>query len=160
MVETHACGVNYADICIRLGIYKSATEFVGWPITPGFEFSGVISEVGGNVKHFKKGDQVFGLTLFGGYSQSVLVPESQIHKAPGNITLSEAGGILCTSATAWYAVHELCKLRKGDVVLVHSAAGGVGTMLVQMLKKIRCTVVGVVGREHKVAAIKGLGRLN
>jgi len=160
VVATHACGVNYADCIIRWGLYKSAKDLVGWPITPGFEFSGTISHVGENVTDFKKGDKVAGVSLFGSYSTKVLVPANQIRLVPDNISMSEAAGFVTVSLTAYYAIFELCKLRKGDYVLVHSAAGGVGSMLVQMLKnKVGCHVVGVVGQTHKVEIVKSLGML-
>ena len=81
------------------------------------------------------------------------------NRVPENISLSEAAGFLTTSLTARYAIYELCKLRKNDSVLVHSASGGVGSMLVQMLKNIGCYVVGVVGRSHKVDIAKEFGML-
>lgn len=158
VVETHACGVNYADVIIRWGLYESAKKYVGWPITPGFEFSGTIKKIGENVKDFKVGDKVAGVSMFGGYSQKIFVPANQIQKIPDNISMSEAAGFIAVGLTAWYAIFELCKLRKGDSVLIHSAAGGVGSMLVQMTKNIiGCHVVGVVGRSHKVDIAKELG---
>lgn len=160
VITTHACGVNYADVIIRWGLYKSAKDYVGWPITPGFEFSGTVTKVGENVNDFKVGDKVCGVSLFGSYSQKILVPANQVYKVPDNISMSEAAGLLCVGLTAYYAVHELCKLRKGDSVLVHSAAGGVGSMLVQMTKMIGCNVVGVVGQSHKVEIAKQIGECN
>lgn len=157
VVATHSVGVNYADCIIRWGLYKSAKDFVGWPITPGFEFSGTITHVGENVSEFKIGDKVAGVTMFGGYSKKILVPAHQVKCIPENISMSEAGGFLTVSLTAYYAIYELCKLRKGDYVLVHSAAGGVGSMLVQMLKKVGCHIIGVVGQSHKVDLAKSLG---
>jgi len=158
VVATHACGVNYADCIIRWGLYKSAKDLVGWPITPGFEFSGTIAHVGENVTDYKIGDKVAGVSLFGSYSKRIQVPAYQIRHVPENISMSEAAGFLTVGLTAHYAIFELCKLRKGDYVLVHSAAGGVGSMLVQMLKnKIGCHVVGVVGQTHKVEMAKQLG---
>lgn len=74
-VRVLASGVNYADVCIRWGLYESAKRFVGWPITPGFEFAGVVDEVGSRASRFKPGDKVCGVTLFGAYSTKVDVPE-------------------------------------------------------------------------------------
>ena len=65
LAEISAAGVNFADIFIRLGLYKSAKEFVGWPITPGFEFAGRVLKCGENVTDLNEGDRVFGLTRFG-----------------------------------------------------------------------------------------------
>jgi len=67
LIEVHACGVNFADCCVRMGVYRSAKEFVGWPITPGFEAAGVITQVGAGVTKFMPGQKVIAITLFGGY---------------------------------------------------------------------------------------------
>ncbi len=158
VVQTFACGVNYADVCIRWGIYNSAKEFVGWPITPGFEFSGEVIEIGKNVTKFQIGDKVFGITLFGGYSKRILVPEAQMRHIPEEMTKMQAAGFITVALTAWYAMFECCKLRKRNRVLVHSAAGGVGSMLVQMGKIAGCHVTGVVGRSSKVDFLEKLGR--
>ena len=124
----------------------------------GFEFSGKVMKIGQDVKKFKVGDLVFGITLFGAYSKRVQVPENQlVHLPTEKMSMSEAGGFFCVALTAWYAMFELCKLRKGDKILIHSAAGGVGSMLVQMGKIAGCHVTGVVGRAHKVEIVKNLG---
>ncbi len=159
IVETFACGVNYADVIQRWGLYKSAKEFVGWPITPGFEFSGEIVKVGKNVTKFKIGDRVFGITLFGGYSERIMVPEVQLRCIPDEMNNLEAAGFVTVALTAWYAMFECCKLRKGERVLVHSAAGGVGSMLVQMGKIAGLHVTGVVGRSSKVEFLQNIGML-
>lgn len=158
VVETFACGVNYADVIIRWGLYKSAKEFVGWPITPGFEFSGRILEVGANVSRFKIGDEVFGVTLFGGYSKRIQVPENQLRRIPENMTRSQAAGFPTVALTAWYAIVESCRLRKGDKILIHSVAGGVGSMLLQIGKILGCHVTGVVGKSTKIQFVKDLGK--
>src|SRR5918998_947447 len=71
LIRTEAGGVTSADVCVRWGVYGSARRFVGWPITPGFEYSGRVEEVGREVTHVKPGDPVFGLTFFNGYSTHV-----------------------------------------------------------------------------------------
>jgi len=157
IVETYASGVNYADVIIRWGLYSSAKEYVGWPITPGFEFSGKVAEVGANVSKFKVGDDVFGVTLFGGYSKRIQVPERQIRLIPENMTTSQAAGFPTVALTAWYAMMESCKLRKGDRILIHSVAGGVGSMMLQIGKILGCHVTGVVGKSSKVQFAKDLG---
>jgi NADPH:quinone reductase-like Zn-dependent oxidoreductase len=82
LVEVGAAGVNFADVFIRLGLYKSAKEFVGWPITPGFEFSGKVIQCGRNVSDLAEGTPVFGLTRFGGYSSHLCVPREQVFLIP------------------------------------------------------------------------------
>ena len=73
MVDTRAIGVNFADCVVRMGLYESAKVYVGWPITPGFELSGVVSEVGEGVTGFEPGDEVVGLRRFGAYATRVAV---------------------------------------------------------------------------------------
>ena len=159
VVETYGAGVNYADVIIRWGLYSSAKEFVGWPITPGFEFSGKVVKVGTNVSNFKVGDDVFGVTLFGGYSKRIQVPENQIRLIPANMSTSQAAGFPTVALTAWYAMIECCRLRIGDRILIHSVAGGVGSMLLQIGKILGCHVTGVVGKSSKVQFAKDLGTL-
>ena len=144
-VKTFASGVNYADICIRWGLYQSAKEYVGWPITPGFEFSGTILNKGANVHEFECGERVFGLTMFGGYSEVIKVPKNQIFKLPKNLDMKTAAGFPAVALTAWYAMFELARPKPGPWGLVHQAAGGVGSVRVQMAKIAKCHVVGVVG---------------
>ena len=161
VVKTYACGVNYADICIRWGLYESAKKFVSWPfkpITPGFEFSGEIVSKGKNVTEFEVGQKVFGVSLFGAYSKRIRVPKHQIFPLPENLDEYEAAGFLAVALTAWYAMFELARPRAGSWILVHSAAGGVGSMLVQLAKIHGCHVVGVVGGSHKVDLAKYLGK--
>lgn len=153
-VKTCAAGVNYADVCVRWGVYESAKEYVGWPITPGFEFSGKIIKKGSNVSEFECGENVFGLTMFGGYSELIKVPKNQLFLMPKNLDLKQAAGFPTVAITAWYAMFELARPRPGSWVLVHSAAGGVGSMLVQMSKIAKCNVVAVVGASHKVKMVK------
>jgi NADPH:quinone reductase-like Zn-dependent oxidoreductase len=156
-VDVKACGVNYADVCVRWGIYESAKKYVGWPITPGFEFSGVVSQTGPGVKRFKVGDRVLGVTRFGAYASEIVVPEERIFRIPDSWSFEEAAGFPAVYMTAYHALHQCVVLRKGMSILVHSAAGGVGSAIVQLGKLAQCRVVGVVGASHKVDTVKALG---
>lgn len=153
-VTSCASGVNYADVCVRWGLYESAKKYVGWPITPGFEFSGTIIDKGSNVDELKCGQHVFGLTMFGGYSEVIKVPKNQVYPIPKNLDMKTAAGFPVVAITAWYAMFDLAQPRAGSWILVHSAAGGVGSMLVQMAKIAKCNVVAVVGSSHKVEIVK------
>ncbi len=156
-VSTRAIGVNFADCVVRMGLYPSAKKYVGWPITPGFEYSGVISAIGPEVKSFKVGDAVFGVTRFGAYASEVVVAEELIRPLPASMTFEQASSFPVAFLTAWYAVRELVRLRPGMRVLVHSAAGGVGGALVQLAKASSAFVVGVVGSAHKVEVARAQG---
>lgn len=157
LIENRACGVNFADCLVRMGLYKSAKEFIGWPITPGFEVSGVVAEVGEGVKKWTKGQKVIAMTLFGGYSTHLVVPEDQAFPLPEALNFSQGAAIPTVFLTAYYALFELAGVKKNDVILVHSAAGGVGSTLIQFGKLAGCRVIGVVGAAHKVAFVQNLG---
>jgi synaptic vesicle membrane protein VAT-1 len=148
IVDVKATGVNYADIIIRWGLYKSAKEFVGWPITPGFEFSGTI-----------KGTQekVMGVTLFNGYASQVKVHKSQLYPMPQQMSFEEAAAFPCVFMTAYHALLQNVVIREGMVALIHSAAGGVGSSLVQLCRLKGIKTIGVVGSTHKVEGLKSLG---
>jgi NADPH:quinone reductase-like Zn-dependent oxidoreductase len=156
-IDVHYSGINFADIIIRWGLYASAKEYVGWPITPGFEVSGVVSTVGEGVSKFKAGDKVVAVTRFDGHASQLVVPEHQVFALPKNMTMEEGAAFPSVYMTAYHALFQNFILRKGSTVLVHSAAGGVGSALVQVLKIWDCKVVGVVGREHKKEIVEKLG---
>jgi NADPH:quinone reductase-like Zn-dependent oxidoreductase len=157
LVSTEAIGVNYADCVIRMGLYASAKEYVGWPITPGFEFAGTVSAVGEGVADLVPGAKVLGVTRFGGYSTHVVVPRRQLFALPSRLDVAQAAGFPTVFITAYYALFELAHPRPGATVLVHSAAGGVGSALVQLGRIAGCRVVGVVGGPHKVETARAMG---
>lgn len=157
LVETEAVGVNYADCVVRMGLYASARRYVGWPITPGFEFAGQVRAVGRNVGDLAPGARVFGVTRFGGYATHVVVPRRQIFALPPGLDACQAAGFPAVFMTAYFALFELAHPRPGARLLVHSAAGGVGSALVQLGRVAGCRVVGVVGATHKVSAVAALG---
>ncbi len=156
-IAVAAIGVNFADCIIRMGLYSSAREFVGWPITPGFEVAGTIAELGEGVDDMKVGDEVLAVTLFGGYTSELVVPAYQVVPRPPSLSMEEAAAFPTVHLTAWYGLRELANVRAGTTILVHSAAGGVGGALVQIGRIIGCKVAGVVGRSHKVDLVRELG---
>jgi len=156
-VDVAAVGVNYADCVIRTGLYASARELVGYPITPGFEVAGTVAALGEGVAGPAQGTRVMGVTLFGGYATRVCLPANQVFPIPDDLSLEAAAGIPTVFLTAWYALHELAHPHAGDRVLVHSAAGGVGGALLQLARRLGCRVIGVVGHQGKAAIARDLG---
>ena len=159
VLANHAFAVNFADCCIRWGLYDSAQEYVGWPICPGFDVAGRVEA--SNSEQWQVGDHVFGCTLFGGYSNRVVVPAGQLLRIPSSYSFQEAASIPTVALTSLYAL-QLAGMYPARTterpVLIHSAAGGVGGMLVQMAKLLGMKpVVGVVGSSTKVEAAKSLG---
>ena len=157
LVRTEAVGVNYADICVRWGVYESARHYVGWPITPGFEYAGRVEAAGRAVTHVKVGDPVFGITRFGGYATHVCAEADHVWRKPEALDFEAAAGFLAVHLTAYHGLLQNVVVRPGMRVLIHSAGGGVGSALVQLCKLHDLAVTGVVGASHKVAYVRALG---
>ena len=156
-IAVRAAGVNFADVSVRMGLYSSAKKYVGWPITPGFEVAGQVVGCGAGVDDLAPGDEVIAVTRFGGYASEVVVPRQQVWPRPAKLDASQAAGLPAVALTAYFAPFELAHPRAGDTLLGHSAAGGVGTMLMQLGRLAGCRVVGVVRGAHKVEAVRTLG---
>jgi NADPH:quinone reductase-like Zn-dependent oxidoreductase len=157
LIRVAVCGINFADCVTRMGLYASARHYVGYPVTPGFEVAGTVLATGSDISGPSPGTPVFAVTRFNGYASQVCVPCHQVFPVPEALTLEQAAALPAAGLTAWYALGELAHARPGDRVLVHSAAGGVGSMLVQIGKLLGCHVTGVVGAAHKTAAVQALG---
>jgi len=156
-IDVEACGVNYADGIVRMGMYASAKELHGYPITPGFEVAGRVAAVGDGVTGWAAGDDVLALTLFGGYTSRLTLDATRVFRRPAGLTALEAAGLPAVFLTAWYMVHEQVHPRPGARWLVHSAAGGVGGALAQLGRLAGADVVGVVGAAHKIDATRAAG---
>jgi NADPH:quinone reductase-like Zn-dependent oxidoreductase len=159
LVEISAAGVNFADIFIRMGLYKSAKEFVGWPVTPGFEFSGTVLKWGPGASDLQEGASVFGVTRFGAYSTHVCVPRHQVFLIANDskFTSAQWAAFPTVFLTAYHGLFHNVVLRPGMNILVHSAAGGVGGALIQLGKIANCRMIGVVGSSHKLKTVLDLG---
>jgi synaptic vesicle membrane protein VAT-1 len=162
-VAARAAGVNFADVVVRLGLYESAKKYVGWPITPGFEFSGEVAELGEGVADLQLGERVFGLTRFGGYASQVCVPRAQLFRVPAAWSHAQAASFPTVHLTAYYALREILRTRPGrsERVLVHAAAGGVGLAALQVARADGLLPIAVVGASHKreVALAYGAGEV-
>lgn len=163
-VRVHAAGVNFADTCIRMGLYASQKKFAPFPMTPGFEFAGQVESVAADVvdalrleRALAVGAECFGVTLFWAYAEYVVVPYRQLFRRVPSWSLPQLAGFPAVFLTAIYAIRKCAHVERGARALVHSAGGGVGLALCQLLRALDCTVVGVVGGPHKVAAAKLAG---
>ena len=157
LVKVAACGVNFSDCITRMGLYDAARRYGGYPITPGFEVSGRVAEVGEGVEDLPLGTEVVAITRFGGYTSHLIVPRRQVFRLAAGVPLEQAAGLPTVFLTAWFALFELAHPRPGARLLVHSAAGGVGSALVQLGKLAGARVIGVVGAPHKMAPVLDLG---
>lgn len=157
VIDVHAIGVNFADVCVRLGVYESAKKYVGWPITPGFEVSGIVKAVGPAVTKYKVGQEIIAFTRFDAYATQVRVSEGQVLPLPKGFTLTEGAAFPAVFFTAYHAIYQHIVLPRHAKVLIHSAAGGVGTALVQLCKSEGYTTVGVIGSSHKRSYLEQFG---
>ena len=157
LIGVEAVGVNYADCVVRMGLYASAKEYVGWPITPGFDIAGRVLAVGEGVEGWSVGEECFGVTLFDAYATHVSLPAWQVLRRPRGLSAIECAALPTILLTAWYALHHEAAARPGARVLVHSAAGGVGGMLLQLARAHGCRALGVVGGAHKLETARALG---
>lgn len=157
LIACKACGVNFADCCVRMGVYSSAKVYAGWPITPGFEVAGKVIAVGEGVSKYKNGDKVMAVTRFGGYTSHLIHKENQVFPLPPSLSYEEGAAFPAVFLTAYYGLIELTHPRPGSTILIHSAAGGVGSALVQLGKVTGGRVIGVVGASHKVQYVQDLG---
>jgi len=131
LIRVKAAGVNPADWKYLSGAYKQFMP-LQFPLTPGMEGSGMIEAVGANVTSFKKGDEVYGIVT-GGYAEYALAKANDLQPKPANLTFEGAASLPVGALTAWGAV-ETAKVKSGQRVLVHGAAGGVGAYVVQLAR--------------------------
>ncbi|MEU3355943.1 quinone oxidoreductase [Streptomyces sp. NPDC037389] len=152
LVELAAAGVNFIDLYRREGRYPLLV-----PCVPGEEGSGVVLAVGPGVTRFAPGDRVAWTTVLGSYAERVLVPEDKAVVVPDAIDLRTAGGVLVHGMTAHFLAHDSYPARAGETVLVHAAAGGVGLLLTQMLKRRGVRVIGTVSTVEKERTARANG---
>lgn len=158
VIEVKACGINYADGIIRMGLYASAKKLHGYPITPGFEVAGRIHAVGSDLQdQWQVGDEVIGLTLFHGYTSHLCLPADGVFKKPAHLSFEQAASLPTVFLTAWWMVHRQVHPMPDECWLVHSAAGGVGSALLQIGRLAGVRLIGVVGSAHKSAHAKAMG---
>ena len=153
-IKQHACGVNFIDTYFRIGMYPSP---VGMPFVSGNEGAGQITEVGPGVTDLKVGDRVAYVVPLGGYSAERLLPAERAVKLPDNISYEQAAAMMLKGMTAQYLLNRTFKVKKGDIILVHAAAGGVGLILCQWANHLGATVIGTVGSKDKAELAKKNG---
>lgn len=157
LVRHEAIGVDFIDTQIRAGQLPASL-----PTGLGFAAVGIAQEVGTGVAHVRRGERVaYVHFVAGSYAQQRVVPAERVIALPDQELEPElAAGALFRGLTAWYLSHRLREVRKGDVALVHAAAGGVGLLLTQWLQHLGATVVGTVGSEEKARVLREYGCAN
>jgi len=153
-VKQHASGVNYIDTYFRMGMYPSP---VGLPFVAGNEGAGEVVAVGPGVTDFKVGDRVGYVVALGCYAAERLVPADRAVKLPATIGYEQAAGMMLKGMTVEYLVRRTFKVEKGQNVLMHAAAGGVGLILCQWANHLGANVIGTVGSKDKAELAKANG---
>lgn len=153
LIRVKYSGINFADVVARRGLYPDAPKN---PAVLGYDVMGTVEKTGNQITHLKPGDKVTALTRFGGYAEYVCAPGSGVAVLPEGMNEAESTAYATQACTAYYCAEYKTSLREGDNVLVHAAAGGVGSILVQLAKNRGCTVFGTAS-PSKLAYLEELG---
>ena len=145
-VAVKAIGLNFADIFACLGLYSATPK---GSFIPGLEFSGVVEALGPGVDDVAVGDRVLGLTRFGGYVTAINASTTVLRPVRDDWSFAEAAAFPVQTLTAWYGLVTLGAVQRDDVVLLQSAAGGVGLQALALLGALGARVIAVVGSEAK-----------
>ena len=153
LIKNLSIGLNYIDVYHRTGLYP-----IPLPSGIGLEACGMVEEIGSDVTLFKVGDRVAHSSMpIGSYSEKQIFPQEKLVLVPEGISNEVASVIMLKGITAEYLLHRAYPAKKGDKVLFHAAAGGVGQILCQWANAIGCTVIGTVGSKEKEAIAKQNG---
>jgi len=153
LVRQAAIGVNFVDVYRRTGLYQ-----VALPMIPGMEGAGTVEAAGAGVKSPKPADRVAFANLPGSYAELVVIPADRAVIIPSpKVSFEQAAALMLQGMTAHYLASDTCPLAKGDVVLVHAAAGGVGLLLVQIARLRGAVVIATVSTPEKEALARAAG---
>jgi len=145
-VAVRAVGLNFADIFACQGLYSATPRGA---FVPGLEFTGTVDALGPGGGPLRVGDRVFGLTRFGAYATALNLDVRYLHALPDDWTFAEGAAYAVQGLTAWYGLLRLGALARGDLALIHSAAGGVGLNALEIARVVGASVVATVGHPEK-----------
>ena len=151
-IRQQAAGLNFIDVYHRTGLYQQQL-----PFTPGVEGAGTVVAVGENVTNVKKGDRVAYAGPLGGYAEERLIDADRVVKLPKAIATEQAAGMMLKGMTAQMLLRSVFPVARGDMILVHAAAGGVGLIMCQWAAALGATVIGTVSTEEKAELARAHG---
>ena len=152
-LKATAVGLNFIDTYHRSGLYK-----IPLPSVLGREGAGVVEEVGNAVTDLKVGDRIaYAASPIGAYAEARLMPADKLVKIPDGVSDKQAASMMLKGMTAQYLVRRTYRVKPGDTILMHAAAGGVGLIVCQWAKHLGATVIGTVGSDEKTALAKANG---
>jgi NADPH:quinone reductase len=152
LVRVRVAGVNFTDIYQRKGTYQGAL-----PFTPGVEGVGVVEKLGSGVTEVKVGDRVGWVMIKGSYAELAVLPAQRLVPIPASVDDRTAAAILLQGMTAHFLVTDCYPVRKGEWVLIHAAAGGVGLLLTQIAHKVGARIIGTTSTEEKAKLAREAG---
>jgi NADPH2:quinone reductase len=153
LVRHTAIGVNFSDVYLRTGLYPHPL-----PSGVGYEAAGVVEAVGRKVRGVKSGDRVvYNFRTPGAYAERRVMPADALIKVPVGVSDEQAAAVLLKGLTSWFLLRQTCKVKRGDVLLVPAAAGGVGLILCQWARALGARVIGVVGTDDKARLARRSG---
>ncbi len=152
VVKLAASGVNFIDVYQREGRYKLPLPFV-----PGQEGAGTVTAIGAEVSGVKTGDRVAWASVLGSYAEYAAVAADRLVAIPEGVTEQQAAAVMLQGMTAHYLCYDTFPVKRGQTVLVHAAAGGAGSLLVQMVHNIGARVIGTVSTEEKAKIAREAG---
>lgn len=159
LVKVYASSVNPADYVVREGGNQALRSFLKLPLGLGLDVAGVVEQTGSAVTQFKPGDKVYGVPNFpgdGSYAEYIAAKASQFWVMPQRISFNEAGALPSCGLIAWNGIVDMGRVRPGQRVLIHGAAGGVGNLAVQVAKAKGAYVIGTASA-HNVGFLQELG---
>ena len=151
LIKVEAFGLNFADVMARLGLYKGAPPL---PALLGYDVVGHVEQYGSNVKNLSVGNRVTALTRFGGYAEYALSEKEVTNNIPESISAGVAVALATQYSTAYFLSQEMANIQENENVLIHAAAGGVGTALTQMALHKKCTVFGTCSSPEKMEYLR------
>jgi NADPH2:quinone reductase len=151
-IRQSAAGLNFIDVYHRTGLYQQPL-----PFTPGVEGAGTVDAVGEGVKDLKPGDRVAYAGPAGGYAEERIIDSDRLVKLPDDISFEQAAGMMLQGMTARMLLRAVFPVEKGDTILIHAAAGGVGLIMCQWANALGATVIGTVSNEEKAELARAHG---
>lgn len=151
-IRQQAAGLNFIDVYHRTGLYPQQLPFI-----PGVEGAGIVESVGDGVTNIKEGDRVTYASQIGGYAQVRLIDAARVVKLPDTISTEQAAAMMLQGMTARMLIRAIHEVKKGETILIHAAAGGVGLIVCQWAKALGARVIGTVGNDEKAEIARAHG---
>ncbi|HKX67747.1 MAG TPA: NADPH:quinone oxidoreductase family protein [Intrasporangium sp.] len=146
LIDVHEAGVSFPDVLQSKGLYQMRPDL---PFIPGAECAGVVRRAGGADSTFQPGDRVAAFPMLGAFAETVAVPEAMVFPLPDSVSFTAGAALLMNYLTVHFALVRRGQIERGETVLVHGAAGGIGTAAIQVARAMGARVIAVVSSDEK-----------